>query len=135
MNEEDLVVMVIEDEHILLEAITKKFKVMNIGVVSCISGQQGLNYLSELDTLPHAIWLDYYLKDMNGLEFMQKLKEKEKWAKIPVFVVSNSAGPEKVKMMLALGAKKYILKAEYHLDEIIKMIIDYLRGEQKKGVA
>lgn len=132
MNDEDLVIMVIEDEHILLEAITKKFKVMNIGVVSCISGQQALDYLSELDTLPSAIWLDYYLKDMNGLEFMQKLKERQDWSNIPVFVVSNSAGPEKVKMMLALGAKKYILKAEYHLDEIIRMIIDYIRNGGKE---
>jgi DNA-binding NarL/FixJ family response regulator len=32
------------------------------------------------------------------------------------------SSPDKVHNMLALGAKKYILKAEYRLDEIIQMI-------------
>jgi CheY-like chemotaxis protein len=56
------------------------------------------------------------------LAFMQQLKQNPAWINIPVLVVSNSASPEKVHNMLALGAKKYILKAEYRLDEIIKMI-------------
>jgi len=59
---------------------------------------------------------------MNGLAFMQELKLNPKWENIPVVVVSNSASPEKVNNMLALGARKYILKAEYRVDEIIEMI-------------
>jgi CheY-like chemotaxis protein len=95
-------------------------------VLSCSSGQQAIDYLQSLDELPDAIWLDYYLKDMNGLAFMQELKQKPEWASIPVLVVSNSASPDKVSNMLALGAKKYILKAEYRLDEIIAMIRDFI---------
>ena len=41
---------------------------------------------------------------------MKKMRENKKWADIPVVVVSNSASPEKVHTMLALGAKKYLLK-------------------------
>jgi CheY-like chemotaxis protein len=79
-----------------------------------------------MDKLPCAVWLDYYLKDMNGLAFMQTIKENPKWSHIPVVVVSNSASPEKVNNMLALGAKRYILKAEYRLDEIIQMMRDLI---------
>lgn len=118
--------MVVEDETLLLQAITKKLKLSNMDVVSCASGQQALDYLENLDELPDAIWLDYYLKDMNGLSFMQVLKQNPAWAAIPVLVVSNSASPEKVHNMLALGAKKYILKAEYRLDEIIAIIDDFV---------
>jgi len=67
---------------------------------------------------------------MNGLAFMQELKQNEKWIGIPVIVVSNSASPDKVNNMLALGAKKYILKAEYRLDEIISMIRDFINDNQ-----
>jgi hypothetical protein len=35
-------------------------------------------------------------------------------------VVSNSASEEKIHSLLALGANKYILKAEERLDDIIK---------------
>ncbi len=122
--------MVVEDEELLLQAITKKLKLSDLDVLSCSSGQQGIDYLNNLEKLPDAIWLDYYLKDMNGLAFMQQLKENPKWASIPVLVVSNSASPEKVTNMLALGAKKYILKAEYRLDEIIAMIRQFIQDNK-----
>lgn len=118
--------MVVEDEILLLQAITKKLKLSNMDVLSCSSGQQAVDYLNNIDELPDAIWLDYYLKDMNGLAFMQEIKNNPKWENIPVLVVSNSASPEKVHNMLGLGAKKYILKAEYRLDEIISMIRDFI---------
>lgn len=114
--------MVVEDETLLLQAITKKLKLTGLDVVSCASGQQALDYLSNMENLPDSIWLDYYLKDMNGLAFMQSVKENPVWQHIPVVVVSNSASPEKVNNMLALGARKYILKAEFRLDEIIEMM-------------
>src|SRR5262249_25608165 len=109
MTKTNPTIMVVEDEELLLQAITKKLKLSAMDVVSCASGQQALDYLDNLDELPDAIWLDYYLKDMNGLSFMQTVKQNPKWQNIPVLVVSNSASPEKVHNMLALGAKKYIL--------------------------
>lgn len=119
-------IMVVEDEALLLQAISKKLKLSNMEVLSCSSGKQAIDYLTNLDEVPDAIWLDYYLRDTNGLEFMSKMKENPKWQSIPVLVVSNSASPEKVKTMLGLGAKKYVLKAEYRLDEIITMIRDFI---------
>lgn len=131
MSKQNPTIMVVEDEVLLLQAITKKLKLSNIDVLSCSSGQQAIDYLESLDELPDAIWLDYYLKDMNGLAFMQAVKANAKWAEIPVIVVSNSASPEKVHNMLGLGAKKYILKAEYRLDEIIAMIQEFIAGDTK----
>lgn len=122
-------IMVVEDETLLLQAISKKIKLSNMDVLSCASGKQAIDYLNSVEALPDAIWLDYYLKDMNGLAFMQLLKANPKWENIPVLVVSNSASPDKVNTMLGLGAKKYILKAEYRLDEIIPMIKEFINTE------
>lgn len=133
MSKANPTIMVVEDETLLLQAITKKLKLSGIDVLSCASGQQAMDYLGSMDTLPDAVWLDYYLKDMNGLAFMQGLKSNQAWAGIPVIVVSNSANPEKVTNMLALGAKKYILKAEYRLDEIIAMIRDLISDAPATG--
>jgi two-component system, chemotaxis family, chemotaxis protein CheY len=126
MSKQHPTIMVVEDETLLLQAITKKLKLSGMDVLSCASGQQAIDYLKNLDELPDAVWLDYYLKDMNGLAFMQELKGKPEWSVLPVIVVSNSASPDKVSNMLALGARKYILKAEYRLDEIIGMIRDFI---------
>lgn len=125
--------MVVEDEELLLQALTKKFKLAGLDVLSCSSGQQAIDYLNNLDNLPDAISLDYYLKDMNGLAFMQQVRDNPKWADIPVIVLSNSASPEKVTNMLALGAKKYLLKAEYRLDEIIVIIRELIKDKSGKA--
>ncbi len=126
MSKEKPKIMIVEDEALLLTAITKKLELTGIEVVPCASGQQAIDYLNSGQELPDAVWLDYYLKDMNGLAFMQELKTKPEWAAIPVIVVSNSASPDKVSNMLELGAKKYLLKAEYRLDEIIAMVNGFI---------
>lgn len=129
--------MVVEDEILLLEAAVKKLKHEGIDTLPCVSGEAALEYVNDLDaSVPDAIWLDYYLKDMNGLAFMQAIKANPKWANIPVIVVSNSASPDKVHNMLALGVDKYILKAQYRLDEIItilrEIIEDVNKGKRKQ---
>lgn len=127
--------MVVEDEVLLLEAATKKLEHEGMKVLPCPSGEVALEYVKKLDTTPDAIWLDYYLKDMNGLAFMQAIKATPEWAKVPVVVVSNSASPTKVHNMLALGVEKYVLKAQYRLDEIIailRQIIDDTRANSSR---
>ncbi|SRR5258708_6342567 len=123
-------IMVIEDEELLLKAIVSKLEHNNIHVLPFESGAKALEFLLQLTSqLPDAIWLDYFLKDMNGLEFMQQLNTHTHLQRIPVIVVSNSASPQKVHSMLALGAKKYILKAEHRLDDIIDIINQFITIE------
>lgn len=128
MSKEKPTVLIVEDENLLLAAITKKLEVTGITPLSFAGGSEAIDYLNSHQELPDAIWLDYHLKDMDGLMFMGKLKENDVWAHIPVVVVSNSASEEKVHSMLALGAKKYILKAEHRLDDIITVILDLINN-------
>jgi two-component system chemotaxis response regulator CheY len=119
-----MTVLVVEDEMMLLKAIEMKLLKAGKKVVLCTSAEEALEALKNSTELPDIIWLDYYLKDMNGLQFMSELKMNPKWAEIPVMVVSNSATEEKVSRMLALGAKKYVLKAESRLEDLVLMLDD-----------
>lgn len=135
MSKSNTTVMVVEDEALLLMAATKKLEHEGIKVLPCVSGEIALEYVKTLDKAPDAIWLDYYLKDMNGLAFMQAIKSNPTWADVPVIVVSNSASPEKVHNMLALGVNKYVLKAQYRLDEIVTIlreIIEDVRADKAR---
>ena len=115
-------VLIVEDEHLLLNAISKKLAISGIEAIECGSGEHAIETLAKLERMPDVIWLDYHLKGMDGMEFMSELKKKDAWTKIPVIVVSNSASSDKVYGMLALGAKKYLLKAEHRLDDIIESV-------------
>jgi DNA-binding response OmpR family regulator len=127
------VILVIEDELLLAQAIAKKLEKSGYASVTATTGEQALDYLENLTRLPDAIWLDYYLGGgKNGLELMGDLKNNSRWSKIPVVVVSNSASEDKVHGMLALGAKKYLLKAEHRLDEIIKSFDDFITNDKEE---
>ena len=123
-------ILIVEDEELLLRAVSKKLEISGYMTVSCCTGKQALDYLDNFPELPSAIWLDYYLKDMNGLEFLEAVKKNPRFKDIPVFVISNSANPEKVSRMLALGATKYLLKAEYRLDDIIVVLGSFIESSQ-----
>jgi CheY-like chemotaxis protein len=127
MDNQKLKILVVEDEQSLRDAINIKLNSLGIEAVSFESGQKAIDYLmglSAVDKLPDIIWLDYYVKDLDGLGFMHELKSYNNIANIPVIVVSNSAGPEKVQRMLDMGAKKYILKAENKLDDIVSTVLE-----------
>lgn len=124
MDKDKKTVLVVEDELLLLKAIVLKLNLKNINTVAASSGKEALDYLSTTDKLPDAIWLDYYLTDMDGLTMMHLMRKNHSLSNIPVIVVSNSATPEKIHNMQALGIKKYVLKAEYSLEDIIKILND-----------
>lgn len=131
MDGKKYTILVIEDEDLLLSAIVRKLEMNQVDSITCKSGREGIEILSKEKKFPDAIWLDYYLKDMNGLEFMNALKKHNEWPDIPVVVVSNSANTEKVTNMLTLGVKKYYLKAENRLDDIISSIKKLIEKENK----
>ena len=126
MGKQKPTIMVVEDEILLLQAISKKLELNGITAIPYSNGRDAIDYLDNLSKLPDAIWLDYQLKDMAGPAFMGQLKKNEKCAQIPVIVVSNSASEDKVNSMLALGAKQYLLKAEYRLDELIPIMKQFI---------
>lgn len=130
MDKTNYKVLVIEDEEVLLSAISKKLTQSGFRVVTCDSAVKALDYLKDLEELPNIIWLDYYLEDMNGLEFMDKLNENPLWKKIPVVVVSNSASPNKVQAIIDKGARNYLLKSDYKLSEISDILLGYLKDSK-----
>lgn len=132
MKKSGITILIIEDESLLLQAISRKLSTMGFEPITATSAKQALDYLHTFPEPPDAIWLDYYLGDINGYEFMEKIKADPKLAEIPVFVVSNSAGDEKKKQLISLGAKEYFLKANYRLEELGNIILDYFeRGDKK----
>ena len=129
---DEKIILVVEDERPLAEAIKIKLEKSGFAVVTVRTIEQTLDYLEDIGIVD-AIWLDHYLLGKeNGLDFVTKLKAHDgAWAKIPVFVVSNTASPDKVQSYLRLGVHKYYTKADHRLGEIISDIKDFLANPQE----
>ncbi len=117
------IILVIEDEQPLLEAIKLKLEKNGFVVTSSRSCQQALGYLKDLERID-AIWLDHYLLGKeDGIDFVTQVKNhSEQWKKIPIFVISNTASPENVQSYIKLGISKYFVKTENQLDNIVTEI-------------
>lgn len=116
-------IMIIEDEELLLSAINTKLLARGYKTVPCKSAEDALSYLNNTENIiPDAIWLDYYLPGMDGSKFAESLKKSERLKDVPIVVVSNSASDQKKEAMLKFGIKKYVLKAEHKLEDIIQIL-------------
>jgi len=114
------IILVIEDEKPLVHAVKTKLEKSGFEVASARTAAQALQYLED-GGRADGIWLDHYLLGKeNGLDFVTTLKSHGgRWSAIPVFVVSNTASPDKVQSYIRFGVKKYYVKSEHRLDEII----------------
>ncbi len=124
---ENKVILVLEDETPLLNAIKKKLEKSNCHVVTARTVKQGLAYVKDLEKID-AIWLDHYLLGKeDGLDFVAQIKREDSvWKEIPIFVVSNTATTDKINTYIEFGVNKYFTKADNRLDDII--------GEIKKRI-
>jgi DNA-binding NtrC family response regulator len=120
---EKKIILVVEDERPLLEAIKIKLESKNFEVVTARNVEQAINHLKDISSI-NAIWLDHYLLGKkNGIDFVAECKKEDSWCKnIPIFLVSNTASADKVQSYLKLGINKYYVKAEKRLDVIIEEI-------------
>ena len=60
---------------------------------------------------------DIEMPEMNGFEFIEKLKTDEMFFEIPVVMVSSLISDEAKRRAFELGVKKYIIKSEFNQDE------------------
>lgn len=124
----ELTVLVVEDEKPLQHAIQDKITKEGCSVVTARRVDQAIAYLEDVPKID-VIWLDHYLLgEEDGLDFVVKVKESDKWKDIPIFVVSNTASADKVKTYLKLGVTEYYTKADNRLDDIIAEIKKTVRG-------
>ena len=120
MEEQKIKVAIIEDEEVLLNVLENKLKKEGFDVVTALDGEIGVKVVRE--SLPDIILLDIIMPKVNGFEVLAQLNQDHVLAKIPVIIISNSGQPVEIDKALSLGAKDYLVKAEFDPQEVIEKI-------------
>ena len=113
-------VLFVEDEAALQKALTDILTQAGYKVVSALDGEIGLRLAKS--EKPDLILLDIILPRLNGFEVLKKLKENPELKEIPVIVLTNLEKIEDVEKAIELGAKTYLVKTQYTIDEVIEKI-------------
>lgn len=92
----EYIAFIVEDNEIET-SIIKKIIQSNKSIVDCEFNENGLIALEKLqqlitsnEKLPAFILLDFNMPVMNGLKFLEKIKDIESINKIPIFINSSS---------------------------------------------
>ena len=130
-EKKEKIIMLVEDDWPLVEGIKIKLEKNGFSVVVAKTVNQALGYLEDLAALD-VIWLDHTLLGKEtGLDFLTQLKADERWRRIPVFVVSNTANFDDVRSYVRLGADQYYTKSDNRLNDVIEDIKSFLENPQE----
>ncbi|MBI5045550.1 MAG: response regulator [Candidatus Niyogibacteria bacterium] len=89
-------------------------------VIQAFDGEEGIKLAQEKK--PDLILLDLILPKKNGFEVLRFLNGRPELAVIPVVVLTNLESGNDIERAISSGAKAYLIKADYSLDEITRRI-------------
>ena len=116
-------IVILEDEELLLDILTRKFKEKGYQVFSETDGKKGLEMIKSQK--PDLILLDLVMPLMDGFEVMRILKDDSSLKHIPIIVISNSGNEKEIQESLKIGAADYIIKTNFNPWEIVEKIGRY----------
>ncbi len=113
-------ILFIEDESALQKTFGEILKQEGYKVIPALDGEIGLR-LAKTEN-PDLILLDLILPKVHGFEVLKQLKADAETKDIPVIVLTNLEGIKDVDKAIELGAKTYLVKANYSLEEVVEKI-------------
>ena len=103
---ESIRVLLIDDEKLFVESLTKVLKRRGMGVRAAHDGQTGLELLSQEE--PDVIVLDLRMPGLDGLATLEKIRELDLLT--PVILLPGHIDLDRVTQILQKGAAEVLLK-------------------------
>jgi len=108
MDTEKLKVLVVEDEPLISEMITKSLRLEGYAVESATTGEEGLKKVKE--TNPDLVLLDVLLPKIDGWEVLTRLRDDAKSRSLPIIMLTALADEKSKVQGLRGGADDYVTK-------------------------
>ena len=117
-------ILVVDDSklmHKMYEVMLRQYT-----LIRAVDGQEALDRLDEHPDVD-LIFLDINMPKMNGLEFLEKVKQDSAKADIPVVIISTEGKEEDTQRGLEAGAVAYI-KKPFQNEQILDIIAEVKEG-------
>jgi DNA-binding response OmpR family regulator len=113
-------ILIVEDEEILLTALSEELKQEGFQVVGAKDGVEGVEKAQS--EKPDLILLDLVMPRLDGIGALKEMKGNPEVKDIPVVILTNLSDYDKISDALSLGAMDYLVKANYRLEELVNKI-------------
>jgi CheY-like chemotaxis protein len=126
-------ILIVEDDPVDQEMIELAFKraAVENPVITMSSGQEALELLDarsndpwrRVSDLPAVIILDLNMPQMDGFEFLRRVKAEKRFAAIPVVVLTTSQFERDLTQSYALGASNCLTKPA-DFEQLVKIAVE-----------
>lgn len=113
-------ILIVEDEEALLQTLAYKLTKEGYVVRLARDGVQGLEAVAT--ERPDLILLDILMPNIDGFGVLERLKEQHLLPELPVIIISNSGQPVEIDRAIELGARDYLVKADFAPDEVLAKV-------------
>lgn len=129
-------ILIVDDDLEDVQFIKRAFRKNNVvnPLFSVLSGEEALEYLQrcehENSTYPGLILLDLNMPGVGGMETLRRVKQNERWRRIPAVIFTTSKAEEDVLVSYNMGANSFISKPFGFdgLTEVVAQISSYWLG-------
>ncbi|HIB38126.1 response regulator [Mesonia sp.] len=124
-----LKILLIEDDMIEVMKLNRTISSTELSheVIEAKNGEEALTFLRSDKALPDIILLDLNMPKMNGIEFLNVLKNDEVLKYLPTIILTTSANQKDILACYKSGIAGYIIKPLKYEDYVIKLksLLDY----------
>ena len=103
-------VLLVDDSLSIRRVVGSQLSAAGINVESATNGQDALEVLDALDTIPDLMILDIEMPRMDGFELMGLLRSSDQYRDIPVIFQTSRSGKRHRERAEQLGASAYLIK-------------------------
>lgn len=120
-------ILVVEDEKDLRLNLQEMLEREGFSILTAANGVEALQLTSSIE--PDLILSDIKMPDMDGLEFLKTLQQKNETASIPFIFLTAKVDMQDLREGMILGADDYITKP-FKIDDLITAINTRLRKKE-----
>ena len=114
-------ILLIDDDRTLRAVLAMQLEQMGYRIIEATQGQEGYEILQQLSDEIDIIVLDREMPVMDGMEFIQTLKQDTRFDHIPAIMVTGSGQPSQISQGIEAGVFYYLVKP-IHYDVLSTLV-------------
>jgi two-component system, chemotaxis family, chemotaxis protein CheY len=101
--------LVVDDSRVLRRILGNMLAQLGFDVVEAGNGRDALRHLAD-ESRPDVVFVDWNMPEMNGLQFVEAVREQHHLRDLPLMMVTTETEMERMAAALAAGANEYLMK-------------------------
>jgi CheY-like chemotaxis protein len=123
-------VLIVEDDAPTREVMRRMMEKENLAVHEAENGRVALEAVAR--HIPSLILLDLMMPEMDGFEFVTRLRAEEAWSRIPIVVITAKEVTPEDRLRLNGGVERILRKGDQPLDHLLNQVSEMLAAHVRR---